>query len=240
MKTKIAMLDWDGTIASGFSLFRYVDFLVSKEIISKENQSEFLKWFDKYDNNEISYHDLCVEAPISYAKSLKGHNYCEIESVIEEFVTKEEQYILPHSITLFNELKALNIEPIIVSGAPYEYLYGLKEKLHIKEIYAQQAEFVDGIGTGVVFRNPSLVSNKEKYINEIKANSDYEVVLSVGDSTADVPLFRGAMNNIIVNNEELTKEYCSHKHNVYNLSTYNYIEYELIEFLKNILKMELD
>lgn len=234
MKIKIAILDWDGTIASGFSLFRYVDFLVSKEIISKENQSSFLKWFDKYNNNEISYLDLCIKSPLTYAESLKGHKHSEIISLIKEFEESEKQYFLPHSIILFEELRNLNIEPIIVSGAPYEYLYQLKDRLNIREIYAQQAEFNNDIGTGKVLRNPSIVSNKEKYINEIKSNSKYDVVLSVGDSTADVPLFIGAPNNIIVNNEELTAEYCAHKHNVYNLSTENFDRNKLIEFLKSI------
>jgi len=232
MKTKIALVDWDGTIASGMSLFRFVELLVTKKIIDEKVQVDLLNILHNYQNNLISYDELTEYAPRTYCEGLKYCKHSDILNLMPEFIIEEQKYFLPHAETLFSTLKELNICPIIISGAPADLLVQYKEKFNIKEIHALGERFKNDIGTGNILSNPAKLPNKEKLAKTAQNNPDFEIILSIGDSTADVPLLMAAPNNIIVNNAELTLKYPSHEHNVFNILTDDFDKTSLIEFLK--------
>lgn len=235
MKTKVALLDWDGTIASGFSLFRYVKMLVDNNIIENKVQENMLKLLDDFHKSIISYDDLTEHVPKVYSEGLKNCRQSQIFNLMTHFVDKDKEYFLPHAQLLFSKLKELDIKPITVTGAPVELIYQYQERFNIKDIYALEAEFINDVGTGNVKRNPSKLSNKDKMVKLLKQNPDFNVVLSAGDSTSDVPLFMQTPNNIIVNNPDLMSKYPGHEHNVLNLSTDNFDETVLIDFLDNMI-----
>ncbi|MGE5474349.1 MAG: HAD family hydrolase [Ignavibacteriales bacterium] len=233
MKESIALSDWDGTVSKGFMLFRFLDKLVREGLFPVHYKEKMFKLHEDYSEGKIPYHTLTVEVPRIYAQGLKGLEHNRIVAAANSFLDDDQSFLYSHAGLMFSMLREKGINTAIISGAPAEALLLYKEKFGIKYVYGLQAKYENGIYTGEIEINPSLVDNKAMLADAFKRNEKYEIVLAAGDTSSDIPLFETAPNCIVVNNPEIVPMILSEKR-ILNVCTEDNEPEQIIKFLNLI------
>jgi len=75
--------------------------------------------------------------------------------------------------------------------------------LGLKKVYGLELETKEGVYTGNITTNPGISLEKSKLVNEIIGSHNENIILALGDSLSDIPLFQAAPINVVVNNATL-------------------------------------
>jgi HAD superfamily phosphoserine phosphatase-like hydrolase len=197
---KVCLLDWDNTIRPGFTLLDWVKFLTEKNYINKGYEEGIYNVISSYKKGEFDYDYMADLVCLLYAAGLTEHSQNKIKKLAKEFFQNEK--LFPFAKELFNYLKLNNIETIIVSGAPIEILDLFKQKYNFNKIYGLELELNEKKEyKGSIKLNTAMKKNKRKII--LKIEKEYDILISMGDSIADIPLLEKAELPIIVNNKNL-------------------------------------
>lgn len=185
---KYAVLDWDNTVRSEFTLFSWMQFLYNKNVINRnqvEPKIDLLK--TDYETGKINHDDFAGLACSTYSNAIKGIKITEYSCLVDEYIQHDRKDIFEFSNTIFHFLKKNNIVPIIISGAPYRILKKYEEDFDLYSIYAFSEQFVNGICTGAVEYNYGL--NKRYTIEKLIADFGEYPIIGFGDSSSDIPIF---------------------------------------------------
>lgn len=227
IKSKVALLDWDGTIRKGFTLPNWVEFLVDHGVFTNTIIDDIKRLFGQFYKGKISHDQLSSRTSKVYSRYLEGHRKESIMGFAYKFVNEDQKYLYPFSYTLFSIFREKLIQPIVISGAPIEVLFHYANKFYIKELYGLELEVENGLYTCNIKQNHGVAKAKEFIVNRIIKDSDCEIVLSIGNSSSDKPLFNAAYVSIIVDNPTLQT-----KGKSFHISSENTEILELLEFLE--------
>lgn len=185
---RYAVLDWDNTVRTGFTLFSWIDFLLSRRAINGAIEYQLDSLQKAYHKGEINHDDYADIAGRTYAFFMKGFREKNRQDLVKEYLRIDRLKFFSFSETIFELLRMNDIRPIIISGAPEYILEEYKEILGIYDIYAFCEESKNGICNGNVKYNYG--SKKQKTIEMLIRNYGEYPTLGFGDSYSDIPLFQ--------------------------------------------------
>ena len=205
-KKDMALLDWDRTLYDGFVLLSWVRFLSVHGKFSRAYYEELKRVFSHYSRRDIKYDDLSRNAPLIYARGLKGQRVTDICGLALEYV-REDSQLYPHSIPIFDMLHQKNITIAVLSGAPQEVLDAFSERLDIEIVIGITVRMLSSgeFFSGVLGRNSALVEVKRRQVERLRRK--FNILLAIGDSSADIPLLMAAKVPIVLNDNREHKSF---------------------------------
>ena len=202
-----AVFDWDNTIRKGFTLFSWMDFLYSEEILDTKVRIAISGVQDQYMRKQINHDEYAKKACEIYSYSMKGVSEEIRDSLIKNYIQYDRQSLMPFSEALFEYMNSYNIKPIIISGAPQYILEEYKNLLGLGSIYAFSEQYNKGLCTGDVAYNYGI--NKGKTIEKLYEIFGTKPLVGFGDSYSDIPLFNMSEHAFCITqtNEKSTMPY---------------------------------
>ena len=200
----VALLDWDGTLSSGFMIVRWSQFLSRHGAVSADLASDIEKTFGLYYSNSITHEESSRRSAAIYAAYLRGLKRSEIEAQASSFVTEDRTQLYSFTNYILSYLAKRGIRPILISGAPSEPLRLYSKMMGIGDLYALELAGTGGLFAGHVKFNPGIQDTKLQIVKTIQSQIENSIVLSMGDAAADLPMFDASPTCIIVDNPGIT------------------------------------
>ncbi|HEX8267688.1 MAG TPA: haloacid dehalogenase-like hydrolase [Pyrinomonadaceae bacterium] len=205
MENYYALIDWDGTVRSGFTIVSWAKFLVKNKIISGQIIKDLENLFDLYSKKQLTHDQLAEHSANVYANYIQGVTVDILKGQAVLFTESDRFHLINLSFKLLDYLKDRGVTLIAISGTPLEILSQYKHLLALSYVYALELEHFDGIYTGNIISNPGI-SETKKRLAESLIKKDWQVIVAMGNSESDIPLFEAAQIRVIVNNSDLSIE----------------------------------
>ena len=199
--TRVALLDWDNSLHDGLTLRSWTPYLWERGLVSKDVVDAVEERYAAYDQGDLPYRRLAMEAPELYARGLQGVRRSELQAQARSYVDQDTYDLFPFSRVLLESLVERKIESLIISGSPIETLAVHQELLPISRLWGITVAVRDGLYTGDLELNPAEQTAKEEVIST--AIKEARVMLAVGDTEADIPMLEAAEARIVVDNAAL-------------------------------------
>lgn len=190
MNKNYALFDWDNTVRKGYTLFSWVDYLISHGILD-EKLHKRINQIDQDYRNSLITHDKYAEIACSeYAKALKGIPVKTINDSANSYHTLDKSFLFHNIHKLFALLSVSKIDIIIISGAPTMVLNTYKQDLCITEIFGFSEETIGNCFSGKVKNNYGY--NKSDIVQQLITKYHTNPVFAFGDSESDIPMLEKA------------------------------------------------
>jgi phosphoserine phosphatase len=200
---RIALLDWDNTLHQGWTLLAWCEYLWNEDLINngEELSGKIRELLADYPSGQ-SHDELAVHTSELYANARKALSPDTIRDAAKKFVANPRRF-QPYrwAEPLLRGLTRLGIAPIIISGAPTDVLteWAIPRSNILAACFGLEApnatsvalpnEFLAAIIPGQV--NPATTNGKQHMVDQLK-RTKRRVVLAVGDSASDSPLWEAA------------------------------------------------
>ena len=202
--TRVALLDWDGSLHRGLTLRSWTHYLREREVLPAAIADAIEERFTVYDEGALPYRRLATETPQLYAVGLEGVRESELQAHARAYVEEDAREVFAFTAVLLDSLVEREIETLVISGSPVETLALHQERLAIRRRWAIEVAVRDGRYTGELEFNPAEQTAKESVIST--AVEGARVALAVGDSEADLPMLEMAEARIVVDNDALLED----------------------------------
>lgn len=183
-----AVIDWDNTVRRGFTLFDWMEYLYSRNVIDRKVNKEIEAIQDLYADKKISHDEYAKQACAIYAKAMDGISVEMRNRLVTRYMRYDEKQLQPFAPGLFSYLKRYGIKPIIISGAPEYILEHYTERFGIHKIYAFCEIIEHGRCIGSVKYNYG--ADKQKTVRLLCETYGRKPLIGFGDSNSDIPLFQ--------------------------------------------------
>jgi phosphoserine phosphatase len=199
----VAVLDFDNTLARGWILGPWMQCLAENDTGEAGPATRRLaELFTAYNARPGFGHDrLATEAGQIYADAMKGVPVQAVQPLAEPFVA---DYLGPRgqlsrsSRTLIDGLRHRGLRPVLITGAPGEVTESLMRELNIERCFPLMLEIDNGIFTGHVVSNRGVSHEKAAACDWLEDQQECELVVAIGDSDGDRPMWRRAQISIQV------------------------------------------
>ena len=185
---KYAVLDWDNTIRSGYTMFSLIDYLCKSSELPQSVQENVGQWTLKDRSKQITHDEYAKYACTEFAQNIRGYSTKHFADCIQQYMLLDRDSLFPFSVELFKFLHDNHIAPIIISGAPVSVLENYREEFYIKDIYGFDLHHTDGLFTGNVKSNYGF--HKEHIVSELISIYGEPPYMGFGDSASDYPLLQ--------------------------------------------------
>lgn len=200
---KACLSDWDGTLRDGYTVKDWIPFLVKKFSLDKNLIHNVDRCFENYRNGTICYDELVKNAADVHASALVGLRQSDVEYAAWEFV-KNDDKLYNFVDLLSNKCKDNNVKLIIISGAPYEIILAYSRIIHIDNIYSLKVSTDNkGLFQKNITQNYGIYRDKATIAKKIQKN--HKIVMAIGNSLSDAPLYTNNSVNIFIYSGELDK-----------------------------------
>jgi phosphoserine phosphatase len=208
---RIALLDWDNTLHKGWTLVRWCEYLGQEGLIpgGAELSGKLTQLLADYPNG-LSHDELAAQTAELYAHAIRAATPGEIGEAARKFIVDSRRFHpYPWVDSFLRGLRDYGIAPVIISGAPAEVLaaWAMTRKEIIAACFGLQApnatsaalsnKFMSAVTPGLV--NPATAEGKQQLVDQLK-RTRRRVMLGVGDSASDLPLWGAAEAGIYVGN----------------------------------------
>lgn len=214
-KVPLAFFDIDGTLAEGFAIFSFAEYLSARGLFRQGSWEEMQVDFEVYragDRGEKSYRKFAIGLVNHYAQGLKRQTVEEIENQSEMFFKEvqggrlEKYKLFEYTEELVELMRGIG-KTVAVSGSPVEPLLPLKRFLSFDELRATTLRIANGYFTGQVANNLAIGVAKNKVVGEyLKDGIDIERSFAFGDSLHDVPILEAVGNPFVLGSNEGLQE----------------------------------
>lgn len=192
-----ALLDWDNTLRTGFTIFDLGAYLDRHGILAPKALPRMEELREEYRQGRIDHDKLAEEVPDVFARGLKGVGEAAMEvALIDYRRTHDEGTMHAFTRNVFAFCRERGIEMIIVSGAPGLVVRRYRDELGISEVNAFECEAADGAFTGRVAVNNGF--NKRYAAQRIIREKGEPPLFAMGDSSSDAGLLEPARMRISV------------------------------------------
>lgn len=194
----IAVLDFDNTLAPGWVLRPWLQTLAARDVgRAAEVIGELEAVFERYEGPGNMTHDqLAIEAAAIYANALEGVSVEVIRPLAESFAAEYPTYAFSRELVL--GLRDRGMRPVLVTGAPEEVIVPIIRDLDIERAFGLALVEADGRFTGEQLSNAGVAAAKENALRKLITDQECEIVVAVGDSEGDRPLWRAAQVSVRV------------------------------------------
>jgi len=197
---KLAIFDLDHTILKCNSDHSWLDYLMNKQFIKKEEyfdqNAEFQRRFKQGDVNYKDYYEFTIQY-------LKGKSDDYISNIRSDFMTEViEPSINIYALRLIHKHYEKGEELLLASGTTSVIADSIAKRLEFKNVVCTKCEQKNNTFTGRIENPPSLGEGKLKNVQAwMKKNgfSDFKDTTFYSDSILDMPLLKKVEKPVAVN-----------------------------------------
>ena len=197
---KLAIFDLDHTILKCNSDHSWLDYLMNKQFIKKEDyfdqNAEFQRRFKQGDVNYKDYYEFTIQY-------LKGKSDDYISNIRSDFMVEViEPSINIYALRLIHKHYEKGEELLLASGTTSIIADSIAKRLEFKNVVCTKCEQKNNTFTGRIENPPSLGEGKLKNVQAwMKKNgfSDFRDTTFYSDSILDMPLLEKVEKPVAVN-----------------------------------------
>ena len=197
---KLAIFDLDHTILKCNSDHSWLDYLMNKQFIKKEDyfdqNAEFQRRFKQGDVNYKDYYEFTIQY-------LKGKSDDYISNIRSDFMAEViEPSINIYALRLIHKHYEKGEELLLASGTTSIIADSIAKRLEFKNVVCTKCEQKNNTFTGRIQNPPSLGEGKLKNVQAwMKKNgfSDFMDTTFYSDSLLDIPLLEKVEKPVAVN-----------------------------------------
>ena len=153
MKRNLAIFDLDNTILNGDSDYSWINFLIEKGFVDKDEYKRKNKYFyDQYYQGKLNY-DEWAEFALT---TIKGKKPEEIEDILSKFLNEViEPMINIYALKLLHDHTHNNDIMLLASATNSVIVEPIAKRLGFKNIVSTEVEIIDEIYTCLLYTSPS-------------------------------------------------------------------------------------
>ena len=209
MKRNLAIFDLDNTILNGDSDYSWINFLIEKRLVDKDEYERKNKYFyDQYYQGKLNY-DEWAEFALT---TIKGKKLEEIEDILSKFLSEIiEPMINIYALKLLHDHTHNNDIMLLASATNSVIVEPIAKRLGFKNIVSTEVEIIDEIYTGKVLGIPALSEGKLIKVKEWMLQNSIESFDNTSfysDSINDLPLLAAVSKPVAVNPDDMLREEC--------------------------------
>lgn len=209
MKRNLAIFDLDNTILNGDSDYSWINFLIEKRLVDKDEYERKNKYFyDQYYQGKLNY-DEWAEFALT---TIKGKKPEEIEDILSKFLSEIiEPMINIYALKLLHDHSHGNDIMLLASATNSVIVEPIAKRLGFKNIVSTEVEIIDEIYTGKVLGIPALSEGKLIKVKEWMLQNSIESFDNTSfysDSINDLPLLAAVSKPVAVNPDDMLREEC--------------------------------
>jgi HAD superfamily hydrolase (TIGR01490 family) len=209
MKRNLAIFDLDNTILNGDSDYSWINFLIEKGFVDKDEYERKNKYFyDQYYQGKLNY-DEWAEFALT---TIKGKKPEEIEDILSKFLSEIiEPMINIYALKLLHDHTHNNDIMLLASATNSVIVEPIAKRLGFKNIVSTEVEIIDEIYTGKVLGIPALSEGKLIKVKEWMLQNSIESFDNTSfysDSINDLPLLAAVSKPVAVNPDDMLREEC--------------------------------
>jgi HAD superfamily hydrolase (TIGR01490 family) len=209
MKRNLAIFDLDNTILNGDSDYSWINFLIEKRLVDKDEYERKNKYFyDQYYQGKLNY-DEWAEFALT---TIKGKKPEEIEDILSKFLNEViEPMINIYALKLLHDHTHNNDIMLLASATNSVIVEPIAKRLGFKNIVSTEVEIIDEIYTGKVLGIPALSEGKFIKVKEWMLQNSIESFDNTSfysDSINDLPLLAAVSKPVAVNPDDMLREEC--------------------------------
>jgi HAD superfamily hydrolase (TIGR01490 family) len=209
MKRNLAIFDLDNTILNGDSDYSWINFLIEKGFVDKDEYERKNKYFyDQYYQGKLNY-DEWAEFALT---TIKGKKPEEIEDILSKFLYEViEPMINIYALKLLHDHSHNNDIMLLASATNSVIVEPIAKRLGFKNIVSTQVEIIDEIYTGKVLGIPALSEGKLIKVKEWMLQNSIESFDNTSfysDSINDLPLLAAVSKPVAVNPDDMLRKEC--------------------------------
>jgi phosphoserine phosphatase len=196
--------DWDNTLAKGFILVPWMEFLSGGGLIPQQAVDEVRVLVENFDPGILPYSEFSAQCLRKYESLMQGLVVAEVIRCASDFArsTYITTAMYPVAHILLAAAREHSVEIHVVSAAPTEPLSACLETLGVSNVTAFEMTTINGRydATGQVIAGE--IEDKAAVVRRLSRT--WSIVLGLGDSLSDLPLLQAARRAIVVDGEELS------------------------------------
>ena len=209
MKRNLAIFDLDNTILNGDSDYSWINFLIEKGFVDKDEYERKNKYFyDQYYQGKLNY-DEWAEFALT---TIKGKKPEEIEDILSKFLSEIiEPMINIYALKLLHDHTHNNDIMLLASATNSVIVEPIAKRLGFENIVSTEVEIIDEIYTGKVLGIPALSEGKLIKVKEWMLQNSIESFDNTSfysDSINDLPLLAAVSKPVAVNPDDMLREEC--------------------------------
>jgi HAD superfamily hydrolase (TIGR01490 family) len=209
MKRNLAIFDLDNTILNGDSDYSWINFLIEKRLVDKDEYERKNKYFyDQYYQGKLNY-DEWAEFALT---TIKGKKPEEIEDILSKFLSEIiEPMINIYALKLLHDHTHNNDIMLLASATNSVIVEPIAKRLGFKNIVSTEVEIIDEIYTGKVLGVPALSEGKLIKVKEWMLQNrieSFDNTSFYSDSINDLPLLAVVSKPVAVNPDDMLREEC--------------------------------
>lgn len=209
MKRNLAIFDLDNTILNGDSDYSWINFLIEKRLVDKDEYERKNKYFyDQYYQGKLNY-DEWAEFALT---TIKGKKPEEIEDILSKFLSEIiEPMINIYALKLLHDHTHNNDIMLLASATNSVIVEPIAKRLGFKNIVSTEVEIIDEIYTGKLLGIPALSEGKLIKVKEWMLQNSIESFDNTSfysDSINDLPLLAAVSKPVAVNPDDMLREEC--------------------------------
>ena len=209
MKRNLAIFDLDNTILNGDSDYSWINFLIEKRLVDKDEYERKNKYFyDQYYQGKLNYDEWAQFA----LTTIKGKKPEEIEDILSKFLSEIiEPMINIYALKLLHDHTHNNDIMLLASATNSVIVEPIAKRLGFKNIVSTEVEIIDEIYTGKVLGIPALSEGKLIKVKEWMLQNSIESFDNTSfysDSINDLPLLAAVSKPVAVNPDDMLREEC--------------------------------
>ena len=209
MKRNLAIFDLDNTILNGDSDYSWINFLIEKRLVDKDEYERKNKYFyDQYYQGKLNY-DEWAEFALT---TIKGKKPEEIEDILSKFLNEViEPMINIYALKLLHDHSHNNDIMLLASATNSVIVEPIAKRLGFKNIVSTEVEIIDEIYTGKVLGIPALSEGKLIKVKEWMLQNrieSFDNTSFYSDSINDLPLLAAVSRPVAVNPDDMLREEC--------------------------------
>jgi HAD superfamily phosphoserine phosphatase-like hydrolase len=193
--SRVALLDWDGTLCGGATIFAWTKYLHALGLMNDGGMQTAAKAYDDLDGGHIDYLQMVDLVTSGYARGLAGRRVAEVSELASEFAESYRDQIMWFTPELIGALRDASIETIVITGSPKIAVEPIAARLGIDRVLGLEASVSEGTLTGTLLQNTARPEVKQRIVESF---ADREVLLAAGDSVSDTPLLEAAQVRLFV------------------------------------------
>jgi HAD superfamily hydrolase (TIGR01490 family) len=209
MKRNLAIFDLDNTILNGDSDYSWINFLIEKGFVDKDEYERKNKYFyDQYYQGKLNY-DEWAEFALT---TIKGKKPEEIEDILSKFLYEViEPMINIYALKLLHDHTHNNDIMLLASATNSVIVEPIAKRLGFKNVVSTEVEIIDEIYTGKVLGIPALSEGKLIKVKEWMLQNrieSFDNTSFYSDSINDLPLLAVVSKPVAVNPDDMLREEC--------------------------------
>jgi HAD superfamily hydrolase (TIGR01490 family) len=209
MKRNLAIFDLDNTILNGDSDYSWINFLIEKGFVDKDEYERKNKYFyDQYYQGKLNY-DEWAEFALT---TIKGKKPEEIEDILSKFLNEViEPMINIYALKLLHDHTHNNDIMLLASATNSVIVEPIAKRLGFKNIVSTEVEIIDEIYTGKVLGIPALSEGKLIKVKEWMLQNrieSFDNTSFYSDSINDLPLLAVVSKPVAVNPDDMLRKEC--------------------------------